>query len=131
MKNLKTILPILAAVFCLGCGNTAEGVKQDTEINREKAAEQTQDIGKAADEAGKDLGAASMLTPKVKLAISADSRLNDAKNLINVDSTNERVMLEGHVTSQALKTLAGEITAKVLKDNNAHQPVENKLEIKP
>lgn len=130
MKIKLTIFAILSMVLMAGCGNTAEGMKQDAEINREKSAEQAQNISKSADEAGKDLGAATMLTPKIKTALTADSRLNDAKNLIDVNSTNERVTLEGHVTSEALKTLAGDITAKVLKENSASQPVENKLVIK-
>lgn len=127
MKTKLTLFAILSMIVMAGCTNTAEGMKQDAEINREKSAEQAQDIGKAADEAGKDLGAATMLTPKIKTAITADSRLNDSKNRIDVDSTNERITLEGHVTSEDLKKLAGDITAKVLKENSASQPIENKL----
>ncbi|MBS1722913.1 MAG: BON domain-containing protein [Armatimonadetes bacterium] len=107
----------------LGCGNSNEA--------SQKAAEATQDAMKGAEHAGKDMGAATMLTPAIKLAITADARLNDPRNLINVDSTDEKVKLTGHVTSNDLKSLAEELTRKVLDDKKAKQAIDNELSIKP
>lgn len=131
MKFTTTLLLGLTLAFMVGCGNTAEGMKEDSQINSQKAAESSQKGAEATKDAAKDVQAATLLTPKIKMAISAETLLNDSKNLINVDSTEEKVTLEGHVTSMELKDLAGKIAAKVLADNSAKQPLENKLEIKP
>lgn len=131
MKARQLFFVTLALVWAAGCENTAEGVKKDAEINGQKAAEQTQDIAKSATEASKDIGAAAVLTPAIKLALTADKRLNDPKNLIDVNSTEETVTLTGHVTSEELKSLAQELASNVLKEKAAKQTLENKLEIKP
>lgn len=131
MKRMLPIILVAAGLMLVGCENTAEGVKKDAEINGQKAAEQSNEVVKSANEAGKNLGAATTLTPEIKTAITADKRLNDPKNLIDVDSTDEKVTLKGHVTSADLKSLAQELTEKVLKDRNAHQTLVNELEIKP
>lgn len=127
----KFLLLGFALALMSGCQNTAEGMKQDAEINQQKAAEGAKNFESGAKEAGKDLGAATILTPKIKVALDADKRINDPKNNIDVDSTDERVVLSGHVTSQELKTLAGEIATKAMEEAKATQPLENKLEIKP
>jgi len=72
-----------------------------------------------------------MLTPKIKLAITGDTFLNDTKNLINVEATDAKVTLNGHVTSEKLKTRATDIAKRVMTDNGATQPFENLLTIKP
>ena len=131
MKLNTSLIVILALALVSGCSNTEDGLKKDASDNSQKTADQAQNLRRGAEEAGKDIGAATLLTPKVKMAITADKRLNDAKNLIDVSSTDDKVTLEGHVTSSELKTLAGEIAAKAVKDSNALQTIENKLEIKP
>lgn len=131
MKTQISIIVVIAFLALIGCGNTTEGMEKDSESNGQKAAEATQNLASGAKEAGKDIAAATMLTPKIKLAISADKRLNDSKNLIDVSATDETVTLEGHVASKELKNLATEIATKALKDNTAHQRLDNKLEIKP
>ncbi|MFZ4507767.1 MAG: hypothetical protein ACOYON_08755 [Fimbriimonas sp.] len=118
-------------LLLIGCGNTAAGMKEDTANAKEKTADSAQNVAEGAKNAGAAMGAATKLTPMVKVALTADSRLSDAKNLIDVDSTAETVTLTGHVTSAALKTLATDITTKTLKDNSATQKIDNKLEIKP
>jgi len=131
---MKRTLPLIVASMLIligGCENTAEGVRKDAEINGQKAAEQTKDITKSAEEAGKNLGAATTLTPAIKLAITADKRLNDPKNLIDVNSTEEKVTLTGHVTSEDLKSLAQELTMNVLKERKATQTLDNQLVVKP
>ncbi|MEQ1823833.1 MAG: BON domain-containing protein [Fimbriimonadaceae bacterium] len=115
MKN--TLYLVIALVLAVGCG--------------QKAAENTQNAAEGASTTASNLEAAAMLTPKVKLAISADKQLNDPTNMINVNSSEEMVTLEGHVTSAILKEQAGSIASKVLTENNAKQSLDNKLEIKP
>ena len=129
--NLKnTILGACAIVALAGCSNTAEGVKKDSEENGQKTSEQAQNMGKGASDAGKGMAAATMLTPKIKLAITANKELNASTNLINVNSTGDKVTLEGHVTSEELKTLAGDIAQKAMKDSDASQTLTNSLEVK-
>lgn len=131
MKPLIPLTICLGGLLAFGCENTAEGVKKDSEIGGQKAAESAQNLSKGMNEAGKDIGAATMLTPKIKLAISAEKSLNDPANLIDVNSTDDKVTLEGHVTSEALKALAGDVAAKAIKDNGARQTLVNQLVIKP
>lgn len=131
MTLANTLVAALAVVFISGCGNTAAGMKEDSKDNGQKSAEQAQNISRGANEAGKDFGAATTLTPVIKTAIVADKRLNDPKNLIDVGCTSETVNLSGHVTSRELKDLAESITMKALKEKSATQKIENKLTIMP
>ena len=133
-------LPILllAVVALAGCENTAEGVKKDADgagqaesQAAENASEGASNIAESASNMGKEVGAATLLTPKVKMAIDADNKLNDPNNLIDVDSTDEMVYLKGHVRTAALKTLAGDVATKAMKEANAHQKLENNLVVKP
>ncbi len=125
-----TALAILAALFIIGCGNTADGMKEDSVDNRQKAADSTENVVEGAKNAGAAFGAATMLTPKVKVALEADKRLADPANLIDVDSTDDMVTLSGHVKTSALKELATEITQKVITEAGSKQKIENKLEVK-
>ncbi len=131
MNQKITLLAGLSLAFLAGCGNTAEGVKKDAEVNGEKSAQKTQAMADGMSETGKNISAATMLTPKIKLAITGDKSLNDAANMINVDSTAEKVVLDGHVVTQAMKDLAGDLADKVMKENNAVQKLENNLVVKP
>lgn len=131
MTLANALVAALAVVFISGCGNTAAGMKEDSKDNGQKSAEQAQNISRGANEAGKNFGAATTLTPVIKTAIVADKRLNDPKNLIDVSCTSETVNLSGHVTSQELKDLAESITTKTLKEKSAIQKIENKLTIMP
>ena len=128
MRNL--VLACTALLLAGGCGNTADGLKKDAEINGQKASVEGQAMSKKGGEVAKDLSAATVLTPKVKLAIDADKKLNDPANRIDVDSDDHTVTLKGHVARPGLKELAGSIAAKVLKENKAHQKLVNDLEIK-
>lgn len=130
MKHFS-IAGIAILLILAGCQNTSDGLKKDAEINSENAAQEAQKMSKDANELGKDLSAATALTPKITLAFTADKELNDPKNSLNVDSNDEKVTLKGHVTSAMLKARAEELAAKVLKENNAHQKLENQIEIQP
>jgi osmotically-inducible protein OsmY len=131
MKNLLSVITALAMVSIIGCSNTGAGLKKDTEANSESAAKSTKEMTDNASTNMQDTGAATILTPKIKLALSADVLLNDSKNLIDVSSTAVLVKLDGHVTSQALKDLAEKIALKVLKDSDSKQSLENHLVVQP
>ncbi len=113
----QTLFALFSLCLVLGCG--------------QKAAEGTQNAAQGAATTASNLEAAALLTPKVKLAISADKQLNDPANVINVNSTEMTVTLVGHVTSAILKEQAGAIATKILIENNAKQSLDNQLEIKP
>ncbi len=129
--KLKLLAGLALATFVIGCGNTSAGMKKDSEQNGEKVSASAENAAEGAKEAGKDIGAATMLTPKIKLAITSSTQLNDPKNLIDVNSTPEVVTLEGHVTSQELKDLAEEVAKKAISADGQTQKVENKLLIQP
>jgi osmotically-inducible protein OsmY len=124
-----TLFSVFALAMMIGCGNTAEGMKQDSEVVGEKTAQGADNVGTDMNEAGGDIGAATMLTPKLKNAIIANARLNEEKNLIDISSTEEMVTIDGHVTSEELKALAEEVVTTYLKDSNATQKVKNNLTI--
>ena len=92
MKTNSTALGVctLAAVLAIGCANTVQGVKQDTE----RATENT---------------AAGIETADVKAALIADGRV-DASN-INVDTSasTKTVTLKGSVPTEQQKATAEQI----------------------
>ena len=69
------------------------------------------------------------MTPRIKLLIDADKELNNPKNLIDVNSTDEKVTLEGHVTNEDQKSKAEEIAKKVIAEQAGHQTIVNNLTI--
>jgi len=129
-----------ASFGVVGCQNTAEGAKEDAAKNTaavgnaaDKAAETTKNAADNAAMATKDAAAnagdALTLTPKVKAAIVADSKLNNTNNMINVDTKNNTVILKGHVTSNDEKKLAGEIAEKTVKEAGSNDKVMNQLTV--
>ena len=127
MKQTTLLIASLLLGLLIGCSNTAEGMKKDNEIARQDMASGASNMADDASNSTQQMGIAAMLTPKIKLAISGDKTLNADGNLINVNSTAEKVTLEGHVTSEAMKTLAGEIALRTLEANDAKQKVDNQL----
>jgi osmotically-inducible protein OsmY len=114
-----------------GCKNTAEGIKEDTSQNTESAKESGERLGSATEKMGKNAGDALTLTPKIKKAITDDKMLNDTANLINVESGNNEVRLAGHVFTEEMKALAGEIAQKVIADAGSKNALINELKVKP
>lgn len=102
-------------------------MKKDNEIARQDVASGASNMMDDASNSSPQMGMPAILTPKIKLAISGDKTLNADGNSINVNSTAEKVTLEGHVTSEAMKKLAGEIAQRTLEANDANQPVDNQL----
>lgn len=140
MKITELSLFAIIALASIGCSKTAEGLKEDARadsINASKTIKDGLDNGAnmaknaavEAKEATKNLSAAATLTPRIKNAINADSRLNDDKNSIDVDSTKEKVTLSGHVSRQSLKALVGQIAKEEMTKAKADQKLINNLVI--
>lgn len=108
---------------------TGKAAKDAADATGKAAKDAADATGKAAKDAGKTATGALEVTPKVKLAILADKDLNDTHNLINVNTKDGVVHLEGHVASESRKKKAGMIATKTLKDMNATDTVSNELTV--
>jgi osmotically-inducible protein OsmY len=142
---------LVASCFIAGCDDTGKGMAQDTQDNQRAAAEATEKVGEevaqGVEEAGEktaeaiddatagikegaaDAGAAMTLTPSIKTAIAADEKLNDGRNKINVESTDETVTLEGHVYDASLKDRAGKVAQDKMNEMKAKQKLVNNLTV--
>jgi len=112
-----------------GCQNTADGLQQDAEINRQKATQAGETAGSKLKETGADVSAAVTLTPAIKSALGKDEELKPFVEKIDVDSTEEKVSLNGYVPSAAAKMKAEEIATAVMTERKAKQKLVNNLEI--
>lgn len=130
MKHgLRELGLTLVLLTLIGCGNTADGMKKDAEINSDKTSRAAEDVGAKALETGNDMSAAMTLTPAVKKAFQDDASMASAVSNIDVDSTEEKVVLNGAVTSEEQKSKAEEIAKKIIKERNGKQSVENNLKV--
>lgn len=124
MKRLISLL-VVASFAVGGCQP-----KPETEAKAEdasmKAREAMEGVGKAVDTAA----AATVLTPRLKSAITANKELNDPRNLINVDSNDTTVTLDGWVHAGILRTKAEEIVKAELSKAGAKQKIVNNLEVR-
>ena len=124
----------LAFAFALaatGCQSTPEGTKEtirDNSISASNKIKEGIDNGSnIAKNAEENLGAAASLTPRIKNAINAEAKLNSDGNLIDVDSTKEKVSLNGHVASADLKALAESVARTEMVKAKAEQKLVNNL----
>jgi|GEM_PF-1246764 len=143
MNALKTLpLTLLVAMMLVGagCENSAKGLEKDTEQNAQGVSKATDkaidgatgaasNAGEGVSDAAANVGAATILTPRLKNAVTADAQLNERRNLINIDSTDETVTIRGHVMNQELKAHAEDVVKKEMKQAEAKQRVINELEI--
>lgn len=140
MKISQLGLIAIFAFCVVGCQKTSEGAKEDIRDNSINAsttlkkgfddgANMAKNAAIEVKEAGKNLGAAAQLTPRVKNALNAEPKLNADSNLIDVDSTKEEVTLSGHVTSESLKALAGKLAKEELVKAKASQKLTNNLRV--
>lgn len=151
--SLMGAAAVLLGFGLVGCQNTAEGVAQDADKNVKAVEGAAVETGKAIEtgavEAGKTVeqgaaavgnavgeatdgaGAALVLTPKIKSALLSDPKLktelDNTANKIDVDSTEDKVVLKGNVSSNGMKKLAGDVAMKAIKDANGKQTVDNQL----
>jgi osmotically-inducible protein OsmY len=109
---------IVAATLAVGCANTVQGVKDDTEKVAEKTA--------AATEKAAEKTAAAANTVDVKSALIADKRV-DASN-INVDtsSSSKTVVLKGTVpTAEQVK-----VAEEIARENADGYRITNQLTVR-
>jgi osmotically-inducible protein OsmY len=129
-RRTRFFVWIAAVVLALGCASGCKekpDVEQEAEKASSKANEALDTVGEAVDSAA----AATTLTPRLKTAITADPDLNDPKNHINIDSNDERVTIDGHVETAALKARAEKIVREEMRKANATQTVVNNLHVGP
>lgn len=130
MNNTKFLVLASLAVFAIvGCENTAQGIQRDSAEIGHRAADVAVKTSEDLKAGVENVTAAVTLTHRIKVAILANPNLNDIGNLIDVDSTRDKVILSGHVKSQSAKDEAESIARKVLADENATQSLVNNLTI--
>lgn len=103
MRSIRIGASAMLLAFAVGCGNTADGVQEDTA----KAVENT---AKAA-EATTDAMGGALETASVKAAIIADPRVGAGDINVNTDEPKKTVTLNGTVTTAEQKRVAGEVAA--------------------
>ena len=110
MKQMlcSAAVTLAAALTLCGCGNTLQGAKEDTAKNAAKTQQAVDQAGKAVADVPQNAEANALRVP-VKTAILRDPVLTaDKGNLIDVNGVDHRITLTGHVTSEAMKSRAGE-----------------------
>jgi len=130
-------LGLIISLSVLGCQSSLEAKEdvREKSIDASNRLKQSIDNGanvaknvkSEAKNAGENIGAATGLTPRIKNAINADPKLNSDQNLIDVDSTKDKVSLSGHVASEELKALAGTIAKSEMQKAKAQQKLVNNL----
>ena len=128
MLMLASVLFLFGTGF-VGCSNTAEGVKEDASTAGQKVSEATDKAVDATKEATHNAGEALGVTPKIKLAITSDPKLNDTRNVIDVDSKDNVVHLKGHVINNDMKRHAEEVAKKAMKDAGVTDTLSNELTV--
>lgn len=108
----------IALVSLQGCGNTADGASKDAK-----------NAGAVIEKNANDAAAAISLTPAIKSALIANPFLNEDGNLIDVDSTPEKVTLSGHVKKESYRALADEIARKILRDKQSYVLLQNDIKV--
>ena len=135
MKIQELGLIITIAAIGIGCKGSGEGAAEsihDSSIKASEKIKEGMDNGSnLATNAGAQVGAAAQLTPRIKIAITANRKLNASGNLIDVDSRLDKVTLSGHVLTQELKDLAGKIAQDEMIKAQVQQKFLNDLEVKP
>ena len=124
MKSL--VFLAVSASLLVACCQPKPDTEAKAEDASKKAREAMQGVGKVVDTAT----AATVLTPRLKSAITANKELNDRRNLINVDSNDTTVTLDGWVHAGILKTKAEEIVKAEMSKAGAKQMVVNNLEVR-
>ena len=112
MKLDRMAAVVVTALFlgAAGCSQRDVNAADNAADRAGKTAERSTDqAGSAIKDAAKDVTAAVVVTPLVKNAITADDKLKDSRNKIDVDSKDNVVHLRGHVLNNEMKKRAGEI----------------------
>jgi osmotically-inducible protein OsmY len=101
MKRMALSISTAWLVLTVGCSNTADGVKQDSEIAADRTAE--------AASASADAVGGALETASVKAAIIADERVGAGDINVDTDEPSKTVTLNGSVQTEEQKRIAGEI----------------------
>lgn len=130
MRSIRIGLSAALVALTIGCGNTADGMKEDTERNAEataRAADRTGNaVGDAADATGNAVSGAAE-TASVKAALIADSRVGALGINVNTDEAAKTITLVGTVTTAEQKRVAGEIATT----KGTGYKIVNSLTIRP
>jgi len=120
-----------------------EAGKETVEATKEagaKAAEATKNaaettgelVGGAANKVAKgaeQVGAATVITPKVKTALAADKTIDASKLNVDTVEANKQVIIKGTVSSAAIKTKVSEVAKKALSEMNSPFTVVNQVTV--
>lgn len=109
--------------------NTASNAVNATANVAENAGQAVAGAASNAANAAANAGSATLVTSQVKLAITANKELNEDGNVINVDTKDGKIVLRGHVKTEALKKTAQTIAEKVKKDRNFSETIDNQLTV--
>jgi osmotically-inducible protein OsmY len=101
MNTIRTCLSTALLALTIGCSNTADGVKRDSEIAADRSA--------AAASATADAMGGALETASVKAAIIADERVGARDINVDTDEASRTVTLNGTVLTETQKRIAGEI----------------------
>lgn len=114
MRGTRIGLSAALLALTIGCGKTADGMKEDTARNADataNAANRTGSaVGDAADRTGDAVSGAAE-TAAVKAALIADERIGALGINVDTDDGAKTVTLKGTVTTAEQKRIAGEIAA--------------------
>jgi osmotically-inducible protein OsmY len=114
--RLLRALPAAAMLFTvMACGNTADGVREDTENASERVAES--DVGQSM--------SAGTKTADVKAALLADSVVAGTDIDVDTNEDTRTVTLTGAVPSEAVRARAEQVT----RDNASGYTVVNNLTV--
>ncbi len=119
MNRFMTVGFAAALAVVAACGNTADGMKKDSEQAADDAAQATSSVGASVD--------AAMETADVKSALIADTRIDASGINVDTNKDTKTVTLNGTVPADSQKTLAEEVA----KDKAPDWTIVNNLTIKP
>lgn len=112
MNKGSMMAAMVAVALVSACGNTADGVKRDTENAAEATAEAADKAAENTGEAVANAGAAvdaAMETFDVKAALVADTRVDASGINVDTNKDTKTVTINGTVPTTAMRTLVGEV----------------------
>jgi len=102
-------------------------------VATKNAAETTGElVGGAANnvaKGAKQVGAASVITPKVKTALAADKQIDASKLNVDTVEASKQVVIKGTVPSAAVKTHVSEVAKKTLSEMQSPFTVNNQVTV--
>ncbi len=118
MKRITLLLLASTIAIATACGNTADGVKEDTKNAAEATSEGAASAGASMDAAAE--------TADVKMALMADATIDASEINVDTNKDTKTVTLNGSVKSEAQKSHA----EAVAKEKAPGYTVVNNLMVK-